>query len=393
MNIPWSEWGEEINEELIKIRRAFHQYPELGYEERKTAERIAVLLKELGLEVETNVAKTGVVALLRGKEPGKTIAIRADMDALPLQEESKKSYRSKVEGKMHACGHDAHITYGIGAAKLLKKYQSHIKGNVKFIFQPAEESVGGAKPMIEEGVLENPKVDAILGGHVWPDTPSGSIEVLNGPVMASTGQIYLEIHGKGGHAARPHENIDPIMIAQEILQRLQSLTSRRIDPLESLVISICSFQSGETYNVMPEKAVLKGTFRTLNNKLRVEIPGKIENIVENITKHYGAAYTLEITHLYPATINHEGFTDFAKASAEELLGKENVIQGNKPSMAGEDFAFYLEKVPGTFLRIGNYNAEKNLIFNLHNPHFDIDEAQIGRVAALYAKIAMDFLNR
>ena len=392
MKIPWLESGEEIKEELINIRRQFHQYPELGYEERRTAETIATILRDLGLEVETGVAKTGVVALLKGKKAGKTIGIRGDMDALPLEEVSDAPYRSKEHGKMHACGHDAHMTYVIGAAKLLKKYESHLRGNVKFIFQPAEESTGGAKPMIEEGVLENPQVDAILGGHVWPDTPTGSIEVLKGPVMASTGILDLVIYGKGGHAARPHENIDPIQIGQEILQRLQNLSSRGIDPLENLVISICSFQAGETHNVMPEKAVLKGTIRTLNNALRLEIPEKIKKIVENITNYYGAAYSLEITHLYPATINEEGFTTFAKASAEELLGKGKVIQGDRPSMAGEDFAFYLEKIPGTFLRIGNYDGEKGLVYNLHNPHFDIDEAQLGKISALYAKIAMDFLD-
>ncbi len=392
MEIPWLESGQEIIEELITLRRQLHQHPELGYEENRTAETIAKILRDLGLEVQTGVAKTGVVALLKGKEPGKTIALRGDMDALPLQEISDKPYRSKTSGKMHACGHDAHMTYVIGAAMLLKKYQSRLKGNVKFIFQPAEETTGGAKPMIEEGVLENPRVDAVLGGHVWPDTPTGSIEVLKGPVMASTGQLYLEIYGKGGHAARPHENIDPILIGQEILQRLQSLSSRMIDPLENSVISICSFQAGETYNVMPEKAVLMGTIRTLNNELRLEIPGKIEKIVENVTSYYGATYSLNITHLYPATINDENFTTFASASAKKLLGKEQVIQGNKPSMAGEDFAFYLEKVPGTFLRIGNYNQDKGLVYNLHNPHFDIDEAQLGKISALYAKIAMDFLT-
>ncbi len=391
MEIGWLESGEEIKEELTKIRRRFHQYPELGYEEKRTSETIAKLLTELGLEVQKGVAKTGVVALLRGKEAGKTIAIRGDMDALPLQEVSDKPYKSTTAGKMHACGHDAHMTYVIGAAKILKKYQARLKGNVKFIFQPAEESIGGAKPMIEEGVLENPKVEAILGGHVWPDTPAGSIEVLNGPVMASTGQLYLEIHGKGGHAARPHENVDPILIGQEILQRLQVLSSRMIDPLENSVISICSFQAGETYNVMPEKAVLMGTIRTLNNELRLEIPEKIEKIIENVTNYYGAEYSLNITHLYPATINDENFTMFASASAKELLGKAKVLQGNKPSMAGEDFAFYLEKVPGTFLRIGNYNEEQGLVYNLHNPHFDIDEEQLGKISALYAKIAMDFL--
>lgn len=392
MNIPWLKSGEALKEELIEIRRQLHQYPELGYEEERTGAMIAKILKNIGLEVTTGVAKTGVVALLRGKAPGKTIALRADMDALPLQEESTASYRSKVSGKMHACGHDAHMTYVIGAAKLLKKYQSRLKGNVKFIFQPAEESTGGAKPMIEEGVLDNPKVEAILGGHVWPDTPGGSVEVVKGPVMASTGQLYLEIHGKGGHAARPHENIDPILIGQEILQRLQSLTSRGMDPLENLVISICSFQAGETYNVMPDKALLKGTFRTLNNELRLALPEKIENIVKNVTDYYGADYSLKITHLYPATINNEEFTEFAQGVAEELLGKERVLEGKKPSMAGEDFAFYLERIPGTFLRIGNYDEEKNLVYNLHNPHFDIDENRLGMVAALYAKTAMDFLE-
>ncbi len=391
MAIPWLEESREINGELVEIRRQLHQYPELGYEEEKTGELIEKVLKEMGLEVTRGLAKTGVVALLKGKKPGKTIGIRADMDALALQEENDQPYRSKTSGKMHACGHDAHMTYVLGAAKILKKYQSQLTGNVKFIFQPAEETTGGAKPMIEQGVLENPKVDGMIGGHVWPDVPAGKIEIVKGPVMASTGQFHLEIHGKGGHAARPHENIDPIMVGQEIIQRLYSLTSRQIDPLENLVISICSFQAGETYNVMPEKAVLKGTIRTLNNELRLALPEKIEKVVKSIAEYYGATYHLNIEHLYPATVNDKDFSEFAEKSAKGIYGKENVLRGDKPSMAGEDFAFYLEKVPGTFLRIGNYDEEQGLTYNLHNPNFDIDERQLGKVAALYAKIAMDFL--
>ncbi len=391
MEIPWLEEGERIQEELVEIRRNFHRRPELGYQEIATAERIVKELEKLGLEVTPGVAKTGVVALLRGTEPGRTMALRADMDALPLQEESEVSYGSLNRGRMHACGHDAHMTYVLGAAKLLSKYRDRLRGNIKFIFQPAEETTGGAKPMIEQGVLENPRVEAILGGHVWPDTPAGKVEVVKGPVMASTGQLYLEIHGKGGHAARPHENIDPILMGQEILQRLQSLTSRGVDPLEQLVISVCSFQAGEAFNVMPEKAVLKGTLRTLNNELRMGLPKQIEKIVESVTSYYGGDYTLEITHLYPATVNEEGFTDFARNTAEALLGKENVVEGKRPSMAGEDFAFYLEKIPGTFLRIGNHDRKKGLVYNLHNPRFDIDESQLGKIAALYAKTAADFL--
>lgn len=391
MAIPWLKESREINGELIEIRRQLHQYPELGYEEEKTGELIEKVLKDLGLEVQRGLAKTGVVALLKGDKPGKTIGIRGDMDALALQEENDKPYRSKTKRKMHACGHDAHMTYVIGAAKILKKYQSQLTGNVKFIFQPAEETTGGAKPMIEQGVLENPKVDGMIGGHVWPDVPAGKIEIVKGPVMASTGQLHLEIHGKGGHAARPHENVDPIMIGQEIIQRLYSLTSRQIDPLENLVISICSFQAGETYNVMPEKAVLKGTIRTLNNKLRLALPEKIEKVVKSVTDYYGATYYLNIEHLYPATVNDKDFSEFAERSAKEFYGEENVLWGDKPSMAGEDFAFYLEKVPGTFLRIGNYDERQGLTYNLHNPNFDIDEHQLGKVSALYAKIAMDFL--
>ena len=388
----WLEKGKVFQEKLVVIRRDFHQHPEIGFEEKRTRKRLIEHLEAIGLIVQAPMARTGVVALLEGDKPGKTIAIRADMDALPMEELAKHPYQSQSPGRMHACGHDAHMTYVLGAAMILKELKSELCGNVKFIFQPAEETTGGAKPMIDEGVLENPKVDAILGGHVWPGVPSGSIEVVKGPVMASTGQINIELQGKGGHAASPHENSDPIQMATEILQKLQNFVSRGVDPLENLVISICSFHSGETFNIMPEKAVLKGTVRTLNNELRLGLEEKMHKLIKSVTDYHGGSYQFELQHLYPATVNDPEFTDFAKTSIRDLIGEDHVQVGTKPSMAGEDFAFYLEKIPGTFLRIGNYSKEKGLIYNLHNPYFDIDEEQLGKIASIYAKVAYDFLN-
>ena len=377
--------------ELVNIRRHLHENPELGFEEVATAQYIADYLAGLGLEVTSQVAKTGVVALLRGARPGKTVAIRADMDALPIQELNEVPYKSKHPGKMHACGHDAHVAAAIGAARILWELRDQINGNVKFIFQPAEEAPGGAEPMIAAGVLENPAVDAIIGGHVWGSLESGIIEVMSGPTMASSDIIRLKIIGKGGHAAQPHTTIDPIVIASEIVGALQKIVSRQTDPFEAVVISICSFHAGEVFNVIPHSAYLEGAVRTLNNELRQELPHKIEKIIRGITEPYGATYELDYYLGYPVTVNDPGVTETVRKAAVSVLGADKVRVAARASMGGEDYAYFLNKVPGTYIRIGTRNPEKGICQEMHHPRFDIDEAVLELTPVVYAQAAFDLL--
>ena len=377
--------------ELVNIRRHLHENPELGFEEVATAQYIADYLAGLGLEVTRQVAKTGVVALIRGVQPGKTVAIRADMDALPIQELNEVPYKSKHPGKMHACGHDAHVAAAIGAARILWELRDQINGNVKFIFQPAEEAPGGAEPMIAAGVLENPTVDAIIGGHVWGGLESGIIEVMSGPTMASSDIIRLKIIGKGGHAAQPHTTIDPIVIASEIVGALQKIVSRQTDPFESVVISICSFHAGDVFNVIPHSAYLEGAVRTLNNELRQELPQKIEKIIKGITEPYGATYELDYYLGYPVTVNDPGVTETVRRAAISVLGGDKVRVAARASMGGEDYAYFLNKVPGTYIRIGTRNPEKGICQEMHHPRFDIDEAVLELTPVVYAQAAFDLL--
>ena len=377
--------------ELVNIRRHLHENPELGFEEVATAQYIADYLAGLGLEVTRQVAKTGVVALIRGVQPGKTVAIRADMDALPIQELNEVPYKSKHPGKMHACGHDAHVAAAIGAARILWELRDQINGNVKFIFQPAEEAPGGAEPMIAAGVLENPTVDAIIGGHVWGGLESGIIEVMSGPTMASSDIIRLKIIGKGGHAAQPHTTIDPIVIASEIVGALQKIVSRQTDPFEAVVISICSFHAGDVFNVIPHSAYMEGAVRTLNNELRQELPQKIEKIIRGITEPYGATYELDYYLGYPVTVNDPGVTETVRRAAISVLGGDKVRVAARASMGGEDYAYFLNKVPGTYIRIGTRNPEKGICQEMHHPRFDIDEAVLELTPVVYAQAAFDLL--
>ena len=384
--------GQKNFPELVRLRRHFHENPELGFGEFRTSAHIADLMEGLGLEVRRSVAQTGVVALLRGGKPGKTVAIRADIDALPVQELNDVPYKSKTPGKMHACGHDVHITAAIGAAMLLAQHRESLAGNVKFIFQPAEETPGGAEPMIQDGALENPKVDAIVGGHVWGSLDSGVVEVLPGPIMASSDIIRLTIHGKGGHAAQPHTTIDPIVIGSEIVGALQKIVSRQTDPTEAAVISICLFRAGDTFNVIPNSAYLEGTVRTLNNTLRQEIPKKIESVIRGITEPYGATYELDYYFGYPVTVNDPGVTESVRQSAAKILGAENVRTAARASMGAEDFAYFLLAVPGTYIRVGVRNAAKGITHDMHHPQFNVDEDVLASLPVIYAQAALDLLN-
>ena len=364
--------AEQIHEELIKWRRKIHKNPELGFKEYETANFIAKKLKEFGIE-HKRVCETGIVGLIEGAKPGKTLAIRADIDALDLTEENDVSYKSTNEGVMHACGHDAHTTILLGTAKILAQYQDKFKGNIKLIFQPAEEGPGGAKPMIEAGVLKNPDVDYIIGLHVNPNLKSGRVGLKEGRMQAAPDYFKIKILGKGGHGARPQETVDPIVIGSQIVSGIQQLKSRESDTLKPLVISIGSFHSGEAFNAIPSEAVLTGTVRSFDNELRKKIKKRMEEIVQNITKAYQADYKFEYSFEYPPLYNNKELNDLMSQVVIENLGEETLYEIPEPSMGGEDFAYFTQEIPGLYMRLGTRNEKKGTVNPLHSANFNLDE--------------------
>jgi len=384
--------SEKIRSRLVKIRRDIHRHPELGYEERRSAGLAAGILKGLGLEVKRGVAKTGLVGLLRGRQPGKTIAIRADMDALPVQEEKKTSYASRREGIMHSCGHDAHMAIALGAAMLLSAERHKLRGNVKFIFQPNEEiPPGGAKVMIEEGVLANPRVQAIVALHVNPSLQVGEIGIKAGPVMSSVDSLTITIKGQAAHAALPHLSVDAIAVAAQVIQGLQHLVSRQTDPLKGVVVSIGLIEGGRSLNIVADRVTLRGTVRTLDASLRDSLPGMIGEIVKGICKAMGARYKLDYDFGNPMVVNDEKISDLARGVGRDLVGADRVVDV-EPSLMGEDFAYFLDRIPGCLIHLGVRNERRGIIYPLHHPRFDLDEDVLPLGAALFAETAMRYLS-
>lgn len=383
----------QIFPSLVKLRRELHQYPEVAFNEFMTSDKITKELKKLGLEVKRGIAKTGLVGVLNGKNKGKTLALRADMDALPVLEQTNFPYKSKNIGVMHACGHDVHMACLIGAAKILNRLKDELPGKVKFIFQPSEEvTPGGAKPMIEEGVLKNPDVSGIFALHCDSAVPVGKIGVREGPTMAHADNFDITIIGKGGHGARPHDGVDAIVVASQVIQSLQTIVSRKINPLEPVVISVGTIEGGYARNIICDKVVLEGTARTLNREIARKIPSLLKEIVSGITKSAGASFQLNYYGGYPILINHPGATKLARMSISKLYGKGAVVEIEKPVMGGEDFAYFLQKVPGSFLRLGIRNPKKDAIYPWHHPKFAVDEDAIKIGSAVLAGVAFDFLD-
>jgi amidohydrolase len=379
---------------LVKLRREFHQNPELGYGEFKTSERVATELRKLGIRVKTGVAKTGVVGVLAGKKKGKTVALRADMDALPIKEQTNLPFKSRIDGLMHACGHDAHMACVIGAAMILSELKDDLPGNVKFIFQPSEESPpGGAKPMIVEGVLENPKVSGIFGLHCDSAIPVGKIGIKEGPFMAQADSFDITIKGVSAHGARPHDGIDAIVVASQAIQVLQTIVSRKIDPLQPVVISLGKIQGGTKRNIICSEVRLEGTARSLTKDVAQRIPRLIEAMLSGVAKSSGASFELDYRKGYPVLINHPQATDLARSTISRLFGSQVIFEIKKPLMGAEDFAFFLQKVPGSFLRLGIRNPKKKAVYPWHHPQFTVDEDAIGIGASLLAGLAFDFLSR
>ncbi len=378
---------------LVKLRREFHRYPELGFNEFRTSRRVTNELRKLGLQVKGDVAKTGVLGLLNAKKKGRTVALRADMDALPITEQTNFPYKSKNKGLMHACGHDAHMACVIGAAIILSKLREELNGNVKFIFQPSEESPpGGAKPMIQAGALKNPRVSGIFGLHCDSSIPVGKIGVKEGPFMAQADSFDITIKGVSGHGARPHDGIDAIMVAAQTIQALQAIVSRKIDPAQPVVISVGKIQGGTKRNIICDRIMLEGTARSLNKEVAGRIPVLLKNIVSGVARSAGASFDLSYSPGYPVLINNPQATDLARTTVANMFGRQAIFEIKKPLMGAEDFAYYLEKVPGTFLRLGIKNPKKNAIYPWHHPKFTVDEDAIRIGAAVLAGVAFDFLN-
>jgi len=374
------------------MRRDFHAHPELGFHEVRTAGIVAKELTALGLEVHPGVGGTGVVALLEGAKPGPVVLVRADMDALPIVEETGAPYASQNPGVMHACGHDGHTATLLTVAKMLNTHRSELAGTVKFMFQPAEEGMGGAEKMIEDGVLENPKVDVALALHVWNEKPVGWIGICGGPAMAGAEIFKIKVIGKGGHGAVPHLAVDPILAAAQIVSALQGIVARNIAPLQTAVVSVCTIHGGETFNVIPPAVEMTGTIRTFEPAVRDRVLERFEQTIHSVAEGMGCQAEIELSILTPATINHSETAVRVQAVARRLFPKADVDTANYVTMGSEDFAFILEKVPGCFFFIGSANPEKGLDASHHHPRFDIDEAALPRGAALMAATIADLLK-
>ena len=371
--------GEKYLQHMINLRETIHMYPEDGFSEFTTSKIIIEELEKLGIKVQKNVAKTGVVGLIEGKYPGKTVLLRADMDALKIQEQADVEYKSKIDGMMHACGHDGHVAGLLGAAMILNELKDNLHGNVKLVFQPAEERDGGALPMIEEGVLENPKVDAAFAAHLWGYLNEGEVHLKEGPMMASPDIFNIKVIGKGGHGAVPQESIDPIVITCQIVNSLQTIVSRKINPLDPVVITCGRIQGGDCHNVIPNEVELEGTIRTFNEETRNWVPKVMEDLIRGITTSQGAAYEFKYEPKYPALINDKYMTSFAKESLKKVVGEENVFDLKEPNMGGEDFAYFAQKVPSAFIFVGIANNKSEPVIH-HNPYFKWDSKNVGILA-------------
>lgn len=368
--------AKRYSSEFIEVRQHLHAHPELSYQEFETSKYVQQKLNNWGIPFEIK-ATTGVVGLIKGKNPDKkVIALRADMDALPIKEENDIAYKSKNEGVMHACGHDVHTTCLLGAAKILNETKENWEGTIKLIFQPGEEkNPGGASLMIKDGVLDNPKPSAIFGLHVHPGLPVGKLSFREGKVMASADELYITVKGKGGHAASPHLCIDPILIASHLIISLQQLVSRNNNPHNPTVLSITAFNGGTTTNVIPNEVKLKGTFRAMDEEWRFKAHELIRTLSTNVVHSMGGEIDLLIDVGYPSVYNNETLNGVAKLKAETFVGASNVEETEK-RMGAEDFGYYTQQIPGCFFRLGVMNKAKGIISGVHTPTFNIDESAI-----------------
>ncbi len=364
--------AQAMKPQLIAWRQDLHRHPELGFQERRTAGIVAEHLRGLGLQVQTGIAETGVVAMLEGAHPGPTVMLRFDMDALPIEEENDVPYRSEYPGIMHACGHDGHVAIGLGVATLLAQRREEIHGRVKFVFQPAEEGLGGALRMVEAGVLDNPRPDVVFGLHLWNPLPTGRIAVQEGPLMAAAGRFEVEIVGRGGHGAQPHLTVDALVVAAQIVNALQTIVSRNLDPLETLVVTVGEFHSGTAFNIIPGQAVLRGTLRAFNMNVMHMAQSRLRSLAEGIAQAHGARADVLAETLSPAVVNDPRATEVVRRAALPVVGEEGVVR-IQPVMVSEDVAEFLTRVPGCFFLVGARNEARGIVYGHHHPRFDLDE--------------------
>lgn len=383
--------AKDIAQDLTDIRRQIHRNPELGFEEKATAELICSRLEALDIRFRAGVGKTGVVGLIEGRGHEKTIGLRADMDALPVQEEADIPYASQIPGVMHACGHDAHVACLLGAAMLLASLRNEFHGNIKLVFQPAEEIDRGAKAVIADGGLENPRPDAFFGLHVDPELPVGCIGLKNGPVMAAIDNLKISVTGKGGHGALPHRCVDAIVAASSLVMNLQTAVSRETDPMKPTVVSIGTFNGGRAENIIASRAELSGTVRTIDPEVHQRIPEIIERICKNTAATFGAGVSLEYQRMIPPLVNSPEMADRVAESCTTLLGPNSVVE-TTASMVGEDFAFFLEGIPGAYFFLGAMGPVSKEVHGLHSGRFQIDESALPIGAALLAHTALSTLQ-
>jgi amidohydrolase len=377
--------------EMTRWRRHLHAHPETAFQEHKTAGFVAELLQSFGIAVDRGIARTGVVGTLEGSLPGRrSIALRADMDALHISELNEFPHASREPGRMHACGHDGHTAMLLGAAKHLAETRN-FAGTIYFIFQPAEENEGGARLMIEEGVLERYPVEAVYGMHNWPELPVGRFAIRSGPMMAAFDIFELTIKGRGGHAAMPHLAVDPIVAAAQLVGALQTITSRNMHPLESAVVSVTQIHGGDTWNVIPETVIMRGTTRSFSPAVRDQIEPWIRRIADGVCRSCGAEMEMHYERRYPPTLNAPAETETAAAAAALVVGEGNIQRELLPSMGAEDFAFFLEQKPGAYIWIGNGTTETSAM--LHNPHYDFNDEILPLGASYWVWLAESVLSK
>jgi amidohydrolase len=387
--------AQELQPQLVAWRRDFHAHPELGFQETRTAGIVAEHLHDLGLEVSTGIGKTGVVAMVEGDradEDAPTILLRFDMDALPIVEETGLPFTSQSPGVMHACGHDGHTAIGMGVARLLVKHRQHLNGRVKLVFQPAEEGIGGASAMIADKVLENPKPAAAFAMHLWSRLPLNQVVVQPGPLWAAADKFDLIIHGKGGHGATPHDTIDATLVAAQVVVALQSIVARNVNPTDTAVVTVGSFQSGSVGNVISEKAVLQGTVRSFDSEVRSLLHRRIDEVAAGICQAFGATHEFSVPGGCPAVVNSPAGAALMQGVAEAVVGPELVVQ-IAPMMVGEDMAEFLNRAPGCFVLVGAASPETGPFSPHHSPTFDFDERMLSTGVALMANTAFAWLDK
>lgn len=383
--------AEELFEYIRDLRRDFHRHPELGFQEVRTAGIVASELTNFGLEVSTGVGGTGVVATMEGGSQERVVLVRFDMDALPIQEETGAEYASQTPGVMHACGHDGHTAIGLAVARMLESHKAELGGTIKFVFQPAEEGLGGAEAMVADGVLENPRPDLSLSLHLWNDKPLGWIGVTPGPAMSASDRFTVQIVGRGGHGASPYLAIDPVVAGAQVITALQNIVSRNVNPLESAVVTVTSMSGGEAFNVIPEAVELKGTIRTYNPKIRKIVLERFEKITIGVAEALDCQAEVSFKRVTPAVVNDPKMTKRVQKVAAKLF-PDSTIDHQERTMGSEDMAYMMEDIPGCYFFVGSANHEKGLDAAHHHPKFDFDEDALPRAAALMTSAVIEFLD-